>query len=109
MEGSPTLHASERLSSHMCPLVLGEFCVVNEVLPTHVAHIESFSSVSSLMLSKVGALAEAFPTVLTPARFLPRMSNLMSYKVCVKWEGLAASLTLVGFPFHKLSLEEEEV
>lgn len=78
MEGSPTLHASEWFSSCMCSLVLSEVCIVNEVLSTHVAHIESFSSVHSLMLNKVRALAEAFPTLLTSVRFLPSMRNLMS-------------------------------
>lgn len=68
-----TLCTLERLFPSMDMLMLPQACEVNEVFPAHVAHTESVPSVDSLVFSEEGGLTEAFPTVITFVRLLPRV------------------------------------
>lgn len=81
---------------------------MSEVLPAGAAHVQSVSGVSILVLSKVGALAEASPALAACARVLPSVRGLVSDQVRSEWEASAAGLTRVGVLSRERCLQQEE-
>lgn len=108
-KGFPTLRTLEGLFSRVDVLMLHEVCVVNEVLPAHIAHIDSVPGVDSLVFSEEGGLTEVFPTMITLTRLLPRGRKLTWNYIGVKREALATTTAGPGLPFYKLSLKYKEV
>ena len=88
--------------------MLQEIRVENEVLATRITHVQPLPTMSMPMLHQVGALAEAFPALVTPVSFLPSIRSLMSDQARVEREA-ATGLVLGGLPLDQLSLKQEEV
>lgn len=80
-KGLPTLPALTGLLLTVNPLVSVQVRAAPEVLPAVDTEKRLLSSMDSEMLQKACVLAEHFPTLLAPIRFLAKMDFLMSDKV----------------------------